>query len=197
MPDPGTLDEAVGGVREVEASASIHMPFVWNDGGRLAADFKGNAGDCVVRAVAIATSQPYREVYDALSNGARTQRKTKRGRAKSSARDGVNTRRKWFKDYMAACGWRWVPTMGIGTGCTVHLAAGELPPGRLIVAVSKHYTAVIDGVVHDTWDPQRTTHEIGAKNGERYTRAYERCVYGYWIANSDTSHSQEIPGCAP
>jgi hypothetical protein len=50
-------------------------------------------------------------------------------------------------------GFVWTPTMGIGTGCTVHLRAGELPLGRLVVSISRHYTAVIDGVVWDTIDP--------------------------------------------
>jgi len=31
---------------------------------------------------------------------------------------------------MAALGWTFTATMGIGTGCTVHLANGELPMGR-------------------------------------------------------------------
>src|SRR6516164_288534 len=43
--------------------------------------------------------------------------------------------------------------MRIGQGCTVHLARGELPMGRLIVSVSRHVVAVIDGVIHDTHDP--------------------------------------------
>jgi len=34
-------------------------------------------------------------------------------------------------------GWIWTPTMRIGTGTTVHLAAGELPAGRLVVRVTK------------------------------------------------------------
>jgi hypothetical protein len=76
--------------------------FRFNDGGRKVAGFKGSAGDCVVRAVAIASELPYQEVYDALSEGSRTQRVTRRGTRKASARNGVNTRRKWFKDYMAA-----------------------------------------------------------------------------------------------
>lgn len=139
------------------------MQFIRNDGGRLAAGFKGTAGDCVVRAVAIATEQPYQVVYDALSQGCRTQRVT--CRAKASARDGVNTGRKWFKDYMVSLGWKWTPTMLIGSGCKVHLRDNELPTGRLIVALSKHYTVVIDGAIHDTHDPQR---------------GGQRCVYGYW-----------------
>ena len=107
----------------------------------------------------------------------RTQRNTKRGKAKSSARDGVNTGRKWFKDYMASIGWTWVATMKVGEGCRVHLVAGELPMGRLIVSVSKHYTCVLDGVVHDAHNPQRRVRwVVGGKVGP----VTERCVYGYW-----------------
>ena len=79
--------------------------------------------------------------------------------------DGVTVKRKWFRDYMAGLGFSWTPTMGIGTGCKVHLRDGELPQGRLVVSVSKHYVAVIDGVIFDTHDCSR--------NGTR-------CVYGYW-----------------
>jgi len=153
--------------------ASVHMPFVRTDGGRAAAGFDGKTGDCVVRAVAIASERPYLEVYDALSQGMRTQRNTKRGKAKSSARDGVNVNRKWFKDYMREAGFVWVPTMTVGSGCKVHLVAGELPMGRLVVSVSKHYTCVLDGVVHDSHNPQRRVHWADG-------RISERCVYGYW-----------------
>lgn len=159
----------------------MKMRFVKDDGGRSAAGFKGSAGDCVVRAVAIASARPYGEVYNALSSGTRTERVTKRKR-QGSARNGVSTTRKWFKDYMASLGFRWTPTMAIGVGCTVHLADGELPMGRLVVAVSKHYTAVINGVVRDTYDPQRHTVEIGQTRGEHWQREYDRCVYGYWSA---------------
>lgn len=62
-------------------------------------------------------------------------------------------------------GWVWTPTMFIGSGCKVHLRGDELPAGRLIVSVSKHLVAVIDGVIHDTYDCSR--------NGTR-------CVYGYY-----------------
>ena len=66
---------------------------------------------------------------------------------KSSARTGVRktTSRRW----LAELGWIWTPTMQIGSGCKVHLRAEELPQGRLIVSVSRHLVAVIDGVIHD------------------------------------------------
>jgi len=154
------------------------MKFVFDDGGRATAGFKGATGDCVVRAVAIATKQPYQKVYDALSEGCRTQRMGKRKTRKQSARAGVNVRRKWFKDYMRSIGWQWTPTMQIGSGCKVHLTDGELPIDRLIVALSGHYTAVIDRVIHDIYNPCRRTYEYNAF-GELIGKD-TRCVYGYW-----------------
>src|SRR5262249_16904877 len=124
------------------------MKQVHDDGGRAAAGYSGHAGDCVCRAVAIASGLHYTEVYQALARGAGQERGS-RGR---SARNGIRTSRKWFKEYMQEIGFEWVPTMQIGSGCKVHLRDGELPSGRLVVAVSRHYTAVIDGVIHDTYD---------------------------------------------
>lgn len=173
--------------------------YVYDDGGRAAAGFKGKAGDCVTRAVAIASGRPYAEVYKALAAGMGSQRAGKRGKRSASARSGVNTGRKWFKDYMAGLGFEWTPTMQIGQGCKVHLDASELPAGRLVVAVSRHYVAMIDGVIHDTYDPRReASTEVGCfgdvpqppavwgrgwvrqSNGNWHRRIGGRCVYGYW-----------------
>jgi hypothetical protein len=140
------------------------MQFQYNDGGRAEAGYKGQAGDCVVRAIAIATGKSYQEVYDAINLAAKDERLTKRQKKRSSSRTGVN--RTMTRRYLASLGWQWVPTMRIGQGCTVHLRADELPTGTIITKLSKHVTAVIDGVVQDTYDPSR--------NGTR-------CVYGYWI----------------
>jgi hypothetical protein len=137
--------------------------FRYDDGGRAAAGFKGNTGDCVTRAIAIATGTPYREVYDALTALGKQERVGKRKPRQSHARTGVY--KETTREYLLSQGWLWTPTMQIGQGCKVHLRAGELPRGRLIVAVSRHLTAVIDGVIHDTFDPSR--------NGTR-------CVYGYY-----------------
>lgn len=140
------------------------MKFQYNDGGRAATGYKGEAGDCVTRAVAIATDLAYTTVYDDLAVLCRRERLSTKSRV-SSARNGVHTKRKWFKDYMTKLGWVWVPTMQIGSGCKVHLRAEELPFGRIIARVSKHYVAVIDGVINDIYDPSRDG---------------TRCVYGYW-----------------
>lgn len=173
------------------------MKFEYNDGGRKAAGYKGSVGDCAVRAIAIAIEQPYQFVYDELSMANLFHSANSRDRvAKKLQRRGYTPRNGMFKKvvraYMDSLGWAWVPTMRIGSGCTVHLREDELPSGRLVVSVSHHYTAVIDGVIHDTYDPSSRGSTIyspnwpnipkGARqldNGD-WIYAPDRCVYGYW-----------------
>ena len=170
------------------------MKFIFNDGGRAAAGFKGGAGDCVTRAIAIATGKPYREIYDDINEIAKTERP--RNRKRSAARLGVNKRT--IRKYLTGLGWQWTPTMRIGSGCTVHLADGELPGGRLVVSVSKHLTAVIGGEIHDTFDPQRTAHVMnfnGASSSDdpRVTHTIQRrCVYGYFSAPKPQTSKREV-----
>ena len=137
--------------------------FVTNDGGRSAAGFKGRANDCVVRAISIAAQLPYAQVYSDLAawSGGETWRD--RRVKQSHPRTGIH--RKTYQRYLEYLGFVWTPTMKIGQGCKVHLKREELPSGRLVVALSRHLTAVIDGTIHDTGNPDR---------GGR------RCVYGYY-----------------
>ena len=139
------------------------MKWVYDDGGRSRYFKAEHVGDCVCRAISIATGKDYKEVYDDINRLAKSERTGKRKRGISSARDGVykGTIRKLMAEY----GWEWVPTMQVGQGCKVHLRTEELPDGPLVVNVSKHTVAVIDGVLHDTYDS---------------TRGGERCVYGYF-----------------
>jgi len=126
-----------------------------DDGGRALAGYKGTAGDCVCRAFAIASQRPYKEIYMMINNI-----------SKSSARSGVY--KEDIQRLAAELGFTWTPCMKIGSGCTVHATAEELPKqGRLVLSLSKHCTAWIDGECHDTYDP---------------TRDGTRCVYGYWTA---------------
>jgi len=139
------------------------MDFIFHDGGRTAAGYKGKTGDCVTRSIAIATGKTYQEVYDALNHLAQAERISKRKRRRSSSRTGVF--RQTYQAYLGSLGWRWTTTMSIGSGCKVHLRSSELPGGPLIVKVSRHLTAVIDGVLYDTHD---------------CSRSGMRCVYGYF-----------------
>ena len=153
------------------SKAHSQFPFQLNDGGREEAGFKGGAGDCVVRSIAIAANLPYMQVYEdlRLANERYAQRRNDR-LAKRLNTKGPSPRngnhRNVFHDYIFGLGFEWVPTMKVGAGCQVHLRIDELPPGVLIVKVSKHLTAIVNGVIYDTHDP---------------SRGGNRCVYGYYI----------------
>jgi len=141
-----------------------HILFEENDGGRALAGYKGDAGDCVTRAISIATGNPYKEVYDSLNELSKNERIGKRKKKISSARTGVY--RQTAEKYLKSLGWKFVAVSGIGTGCKMHLKTEELPSGTIIVRLSKHFACVKDGVLNDTYDCSR--------NGTR-------CVYGYYI----------------
>lgn len=143
---------------------SLVQKFIYDDGGRTAAGFKGSTGDCVTRAIAIVTGKPYKEVYDTLNQLSENERIGKRKKSKSNSRTGVY--RTTYQKYLEGLGYQWIPTMQIGQGCKVHLRNDELPKGKLIVKVSRHLTTMIDGVIHDTFD---------------CSRRGNRCVYGYYV----------------
>jgi hypothetical protein len=109
---------------------------------------------------------PYDYVYDMLNENVKEQRITKRQPKRESARTGIY--KTTINRIMEMLGWKWTPTMQIGSGRKVHLREGELPMGGLVVSVSKHMVAVVDGVIQDTHDP---------------SRGGTRCVYGYWSRN--------------
>lgn len=139
------------------------MELVVSDGGR-SKYFKGSTGDCVCRAICNATGKDYKEIYDYINELGTKEKTGKRKKGKSNARTGVykDTTKKVIEDYL---GWKWHPTMTIGSGCKVHLKSDELPKGTIIVRASKHITCVKDGVLYDTYD---------------CSREGTRCVYGYW-----------------
>jgi len=119
------------------------IPFTKNDGGRAAAGWtnKNTTGDCVARAVTIASGRPYNEVYAELAEmNARmklTKHRLKRGKAgRKTASHGIWTKSKLFHDYMVLNGFEWTATMQIGSGCKVHVKAAELPKGRLVLSLS-------------------------------------------------------------
>jgi len=141
--------------------------YVHSDGGRAAAGYKGEARDCAVRALAIVTGRPYAEVYELVAAFCKDEKPSARKRGRSAPRTGVH--KDTFGKIAAHLGMRWVPTMGIGQGCRVHVRADELPAGRLVLNLSRHFVACIDGAVHDTHDPRRSG---------------TRTVYGYWVLDA-------------
>ncbi len=137
--------------------------FKYNDGGRKEAGYKGEASDCVTRSIAIVTGKSYQQVYDELNKLSEFEKLSKKKKKRSSSNKGVY--KVTYKKYLLELGMKWVPLMAIGKGCTTHLKAEELPKGRLLVSVSKHLTAVLNGVINDTHD---------------CSREGTRCVYGYF-----------------
>jgi hypothetical protein len=106
--------------------------------------------------------EPYQKVYEALLSFKEGFRQTRKVR-KSHPRTGVP--RTVYERYLGSLGWEWVPTMKIGSGCKVHLRSEEVPGGRIIVRLSRHLAAVVDGTLHDLSD---------------CSREGKRCVYGYY-----------------
>ena len=131
----------------------MRLEFIKHDGGRSNYFKASNVGDCVTRAIAIVTERDYKEVY-----------KIVKWLSGKTPRNGVDSSK--VRKIMQYFGGVWVPLSGIGTGCTTHLSANEIPmQGKIICKLSHHVTAIIDGVNYDTYDSSR--------NGSR-------CVYGYW-----------------
>jgi hypothetical protein len=125
--------------------------YIYNDGGRSAAGYKGVAGDCGARAMAIALGLDYKAVYKELARA-----NSDNGRAKS-ARNGIY--KDVYSDVLARHGWVWhkAPQFdGRKARCS------DMPAGVVIAKQAHHFVAVIDGVANDVWD---CTH---------------RMVYGYW-----------------
>ena len=130
-----------------------------NTGGRKGA----RTSDCVIRSISIATEIPYDQVFEDLLTLAKEKQ------------DMPNSK-KVFHPYLLNKGWKWKPTMAIGSGCVVHLKADELPKGNIICKLTKHMVAVKDGVINDTYDPSREG---------------KRCVYGYYYQPLISKHMEE------
>lgn len=124
--------------------------FIETDGGR-SQYFKGKAGDCATRAMAIALQLDYKDCYKELSaaHSAKTGKRT--------ARNGIY--KDDFDNVLKKHGWVWHSAPKIDGRKARY---SDLPHGRVIARMAKHFAAVIDGAVHDSWDSR------------------DKMVYGYW-----------------
>jgi hypothetical protein len=154
--------------RQLEVFKSpVRCEFVEDDGGRGAAGYGEASGDCVARAITIATGKPYGEVFEALKAAHASYVKRlgpgsyEERRRSEPIHNGCNE--KVYGRYLRSLGWQY-------TRIKEHLClrAGGLPSGRLIVSLNGHLVALIDGVIHDTYDSGGTG---------------KRPVGGYWCAS--------------
>ena len=131
--------------------SALHKPqkerFLWryDDGGRAATGRKGHAGDCVCRAIAIATGQPYEQIYRLLDAHCRPHRKSPNAR-KPSARFGVPL--EVWEPLLVEEGWRYQELPR-----NEQFNARHLPiEGCTIVHTNTHLCTVKYGVIYDTYD---------------------------------------------
>ena len=97
-------------------------------------------GDCVVRAISIATSQGWRQTYDELCEEGRRQADM----PASNAVWGAVLKRKGFRQFMLpeAC-----------PECvTVRAFSRMYPEGVYVIGTGTHAVTVIDGDWYDSWD---------------------------------------------
>jgi hypothetical protein len=126
--------------------------YKYSDGGRLDAGFKGKAGDCVTRAIAIATGRQYREVYNILAKANQVDF------GERSARNGIY--KVTYERILKEMGFVWhkAPVF-IGRKARTY----DMPKDKIVIArMAHHIVAVVNGVAHDTYD------------------STNKMVYGYW-----------------
>ena len=125
--------------------------FNFNDGGRQASGRKGTAGDCGVRAMAIALNLPYDVCYKELAQANKDFGFTK------SARNGI------YKDVyeyvLRRHGWIWCKAPRIAGR---KARCSDVPIKPAILRMAGHYSALRHDGIHDIWDCR------------------EKMVYGYW-----------------
>lgn len=117
------------------------MTHVYTDGGRRKAGYKGTAGDCGARAMAIALQLPYKTAYMMLAKAEKSI-----GRPKS-ARNGMCC--DTMNNVLIGRGWRYCP---IPKTPGQKATSRSMPPGRIIALMDRHYCAIINKVTHDTWN---------------------------------------------
>lgn len=141
--------------------------FVYDDGGRKAAGYKGTAGDCAVRAMSIALGLPYKDCYEELAAA------NKVATGKKSVRNGITKR--VFNKVLQKHGWFWkqVPQF------TGRKAKASDISGVCIARQAKHFVAVKDGVVQDIWDSSnKMVYGVWTSSGYREYPTYLDVDYG-------------------
>jgi hypothetical protein len=125
--------------------------FVPDDGGRASAGLRGRSGDCAVRAVAIAADMPYREAQRLIKEFAAKGKQGNRAIARGVYREDLDAA-------LRSIGWTWHPAPKFKG----RKARYTDIPGTAILRMARHFAAVRDGELRDTWD------------------CSQKMVYGYW-----------------
>lgn len=117
---------------------------------------------CGVRALVLATGIEWTEAERLLRHCCKN----------GKAGNGALSRGIYKEDYNACLeflGYKWVAAPKFeGRKARAH----DLPPGKHIASMAKHYCCVIDGDVYDTWDSS------------------DKMVYGYWTKTHQSTDEE-------
>ena len=144
------------------------IDYIQEDGGRADAGFRGSTGDCVVRAIAIASGEEYQVVYDTMAahmrkhgyvaTGNAYQQKPKAGKTKKRPRSALNIQH----DVLRFFGFEKVK---LPQGARPTYTEAHRRYGNCIVSTTKHMAALVDGALRDLFDGR--TYEYENMAGER------------------------------
>lgn len=125
--------------------------FSYNDGGRSEAGFKSQS-DCAIRAMSIACGIPYKEARQIIK------RSTKLGKqGNGNLSSGVY--KEDLDHALQHLGWVWYKAPKF-EGRKAYYR--DMPSGVVIARMAKHFVAIKDNVIYDTWDSS------------------SKMIYGYW-----------------
>lgn len=124
--------------------------FRWNDAGRSTSKRPKQKNDCTVRAIALTCKVSYDEAYDAVAT---------MGRKSGQRWDIPKKPFELFGNYLI-----WHPLQAVKGEPRMRCCDMDQISNRMILRISKHVFAVVDGVVLDT----------------SCDYMFENCVYGYW-----------------
>jgi hypothetical protein len=120
------------------------MDWIYNDGGRSKYYKRVAQGDCVIRAIAIATNQDYLQVQKDIKKIIRKEK----SQYKSNIDVGLfrHTYDKYFKEI----GWNWYFTAN-----TMRVNDFEHIEGTFILSLPNHFVACQNGILFDTFDSSK------------------------------------------
>tara|TARA_R110000782_G_scaffold269687_1_gene368278 strand:+ start:1874 stop:2344 length:471 start_codon:yes stop_codon:yes gene_type:complete len=135
----------------------MELQYKFNDGGR-SKYFKGETGDCVTRAISIATGEDYMTIYDQffIRNKLYSEtKKTKIARQMKSKSNGLSPRNGIYKEiyhkYLLDNGWKYISLVKFGSKERTKL--DQLTHlDNIIVSIPRHIMVMQKGVVNDIGD---------------------------------------------
>jgi len=147
-------------------SWSLEYPFIKTCGGKSEAEDKKYRTGCTIRALAVGCEISYDQAAAILKEEAMLNKKG--GSYFYLLADGMEYRDEAVNGYKFK--WRAFPAVKGQTRMNPAKFCAEFKQGRFIARTAKHVFAVIDGVVHDSWE-QRP----------------DRCIYGVWELTKQVS----------